>query len=91
MAGEIFKVPEISEVAQNHDTNEATIAFAWLMQKDTVVPVTESTSRDHLTANLKASEVSLEDHEIELIDGIERESKVWGPDGLLIDKPKDAH
>jgi len=91
MAGEIFKVPELSEIAEKHGTNEAAVAFAWLLQKDRVVPVTESTSREHLAENLNANELPLDKQDIELIEGIERESKVWGPDGLLIDKSAETH
>jgi 2,5-diketo-D-gluconate reductase B len=74
--GEVSDVPEIREVAENHDATAAQVALAWLLSKENVAVVPRSTSEEHIRENLAARELELEPEEIERIDGIERERRI---------------
>ncbi|WP_408960386.1 aldo/keto reductase [Natrinema sp. 74] len=77
--GEVFDVPEISDVAENHDVNEAVVSLAWLLSKDGVVPIPRSKTPAHIRGNLNALETDLDDEDIEQIDGIERRLRCEDP------------
>lgn len=74
--GEVFDVPEIRAVAENHDATAAQVALAWLLSKQNVAVLPRSTDEAHIRENLAARELELEREEIERIDGIERERRI---------------
>jgi 2,5-diketo-D-gluconate reductase B len=71
--GRVFGVPELVEVAERHDANEAQVSLAWLMEKD-VVPIPKATG-DHVRDNYAALELDLDEADVELIDGIDVETR----------------
>ena len=79
--GEIFDVPEIQQVAEKHGTSEAAVCLAWANAKDALVPIPKSSSEEHIEANVEATRLTLDDEDVEKIDGIEEERRLIDPDG----------
>ncbi|WP_323173593.1 aldo/keto reductase [Natrialba sp. PRR66] len=80
--GNVFESPEISAIADKHDTNEAAVSLAWLLLKDAVVPIPRSKTPDHIRSNREALEFELDDTDIERIDGIDRQARCEDPDWM---------
>jgi 2,5-diketo-D-gluconate reductase B len=77
--GEVFDVPEISEVAEKHDVSEAQVSLAWLREKD-VTAIPKATGEAHLRDNLESLRVKLDEEDVAKIDGIERTTRRVDPD-----------
>ena len=78
--GEVFNVPELTEIAEKHDVSEAQVSLAWLMQKDGVVAIPKATGEDHIRDNFEALDLELDEEDIEKIDSIDREEREVDPD-----------
>ncbi|ODR81840.1 aldehyde oxidoreductase [Haladaptatus sp. W1] len=78
--GNVFNVPELTDIAEKHETSEAQVSLAWLMQKDNVVAIPKATGEDHIEDNYGALTLELDDEDIEKIDDIEREERQVDPD-----------
>ncbi|MFH5798221.1 aldo/keto reductase [Haladaptatus sp. CMAA 1911] len=74
--GEVFDLPVLNDLAEDHDATEAQIALAWLIEKG-AVPIPRSASEGHLRENLAAAEIRLTPEVVERIDVIEREEKLF--------------
>ncbi|MDG5761653.1 aldo/keto reductase [Natronococcus sp. A-GB1] len=77
--GEVFDVPEITEVAKKHSTNAATVSLAWLLSKDSVIPIPRSKSSEHIRSNLGALDLELDDEDIERIDSLDQQKRYEDP------------
>ncbi|WP_336359752.1 aldo/keto reductase [Haladaptatus sp. ZSTT2] len=69
--GAVFEIPEIQEIAAEHDVSEAQVSLAWLREKGAKV-IPKATSREHIADNFAATDLTLTSEEIAKIDGIER-------------------
>ncbi|WP_225334008.1 aldo/keto reductase [Halomicrobium urmianum] len=78
--GDVFDVPEVSEVAEKHGVSEAQVSLAWLTRKDNVVAIPKATSREHIEDNWASLDLELDDADVAKIDGIEREDRHLDPD-----------
>ncbi|GKZ14233.1 aldo/keto reductase [Haladaptatus sp. T7] len=78
--GNVFNVPELTDIAEKHETSEAQVSLAWLMSKDNVVAIPKATGEDHIEDNYDALTLELDDEDIEKIDNIEREERQVDPD-----------
>jgi 2,5-diketo-D-gluconate reductase B len=78
--GEVFDVPELTEIAEKHDANEAQVSLAWLMQKDNVAAIPKATGEDHIEDNYGALTLELDDEDIEKIDDIGAKERQVDPD-----------
>lgn len=74
--GELFGEPAIREVAEKHDASPAQVALAWLLAKESVVPIPKASTASHIHENLAATELSLDPGDVERIDEIDRERRV---------------
>jgi 2,5-diketo-D-gluconate reductase B len=77
---EVFGVPEIEAIADEHDATAAQVSLAWLLSKDNVAAIPKSSSEAHMRENLEAMELELTDEEIARIDAIDTEHRVIDPD-----------
>jgi aryl-alcohol dehydrogenase-like predicted oxidoreductase len=60
------KEDALSEVAENHDATAEQVAIAWLLERSPVVlPIPGTSSLDHLAENVAASEISLDNEDME--------------------------
>ncbi|MFC4357447.1 aldo/keto reductase [Halobium salinum] len=75
--GRVFDVPELTDVAEKHDTTEAAVSIAWLAGLDVVVTIPKASSRAHLEANLAAAELELDDEDVAAIEAIDREEELF--------------
>jgi len=73
--GDVFEVPEVSEIADKHGVSEAQVSLSWLTQKDNVVAIPKATSEAHIADNWDSLDLELDDDDIAKIDGIEREDR----------------
>ncbi|WP_018258148.1 aldo/keto reductase [Halomicrobium katesii] len=73
--GDVFDVPEVSEVADKHGVSEAQVSLAWLRSKDNVVAIPKATSPAHIEDNYASLDLALDDEDLAAIDGIEREDR----------------
>lgn len=77
--GDIFKVPELTEIAQKHKVSEAQVSLAWLMTFENVIPIPKATSRQHIEENLSALQVKLDKEDMEKIESITVEKRMVNP------------
>ncbi|GAB7021394.1 aldo/keto reductase [Halostagnicola bangensis] len=80
--GEVFDLPEISAIADKHETDEAAVTLAWLLSKERVVPIPRSQTPAHIRANRAALELDLDDEDIEQIDALERRKRCEDPEWM---------
>jgi len=71
----VADVPEIRQVAEKHDATPAQVSLAWELEKG-VVPIPKAGSPAHIRENYGALDLSLDDEDVSLIDGIETEERV---------------
>jgi 2,5-diketo-D-gluconate reductase B len=79
--GDVFDVPEIRSVAEKHDVSAARVTLAWATSKPNVAAVPKASSRAHLRDNLQATDLELDDDDVERIDAIDRRQRFIDPDG----------
>lgn len=79
--GEVFDVPEITAVADKHDSNEATVSLAWALEKGTVA-IPRTSDADHARSNFAALELDLDDEDVERIDDIDRTLRCEDPEWM---------
>jgi 2,5-diketo-D-gluconate reductase B len=81
--GEVFDVPELSDIAAEHGVSEAQVSLAWLREKG-VTAIPKATGEAHITDNWASLDLELSDEEIATIDGIDRTDRRvhpgFGPD-----------
>jgi 2,5-diketo-D-gluconate reductase B len=80
--GEVFDVPKLVDIAEKHDTTPASVSLAWLFDKDGVIPIPRSSSREHIEANLAARDLTLDDDDIATIESIDREERFENPNWM---------
>jgi 2,5-diketo-D-gluconate reductase B len=73
--GEVFDSPEITAVADKHDTDAVTVTLAWLTGIDGVSAIPMTNSEAHLEANLAARDLELDDEDVQRIESIEETKK----------------
>ncbi|MDY6775534.1 MAG: aldo/keto reductase [Halobacteria archaeon] len=77
--GKVFDIPELTEVADKHNADEAQVSLAWIDEKG-AHPIPKATGSDHIRDNYAALELELDDEDIEKIDSIKREERLVDPD-----------
>ena len=77
--GEVFDVPEIVEIADDHGVSPAQISLAWLRHHG-ITAIPKATGGDHIRDNWASLSVELTDAEIETIDNIETTDRRVDPD-----------
>jgi diketogulonate reductase-like aldo/keto reductase len=77
--GEVFDVPVLSAIAEDHGVSEAQVSLAWLREKG-VTAIPKATGREHIRDNYRSLELELSPAEVERIDGIERTNREVHPD-----------
>ena len=77
--GEVFDVPEIESIADDHGVSPAQISLAWLRHHG-ITAIPKATSGEHIRDNWASLSVSLSDAEIDTIDSIETTDRRVDPD-----------
>ncbi|WP_349770063.1 aldo/keto reductase [Halobaculum limi] len=76
--GQVFDVPELTEIAEKHDASEAQVSLAWLREKG-ITTIPKATSEAHIRDNWESLGLTLDDEDIEAIDAIDREDRRVDP------------
>ena len=76
--GEVFDVPTISEIADDHGASDAQVSLAWLREKG-VTAIPKATGREHIEDNWASLGIDLDDEEVERIDAIGRQRRRIDP------------
>ncbi|WP_394351375.1 aldo/keto reductase [Halobaculum saliterrae] len=76
--GQVFDVPELSEIAEKHDASEAQVSLAWLREKG-VTAIPKATSEAHIRDNWESLALELDDEDVATIDAIDREDRRVDP------------
>jgi len=77
--GEVFDVPELTEIAEKHGVSEAQVSLAWIREKD-ITAIPKATSESHIRDNWESLELSLDAEDVAKIDGIDRRNRRVDPD-----------
>ncbi|MEF8784030.1 MAG: aldo/keto reductase [Haloarculaceae archaeon] len=77
--GQVFDIPTLSEIADDHGVSEAQVSLAWLREKG-VTAIPKATSEDHIRDNWGSLTLDLSEDEIARIDDIDREERQIHPD-----------
>jgi 2,5-diketo-D-gluconate reductase B len=78
--GDVFDVPAIRSVADEHGASEAQVTLAWHLSKENVAAVPKASSETHLAENLAAADLNISDGVLDRIDAIDREERFIDPD-----------
>lgn len=73
--GAITDDPDLVDIAGEYDATTAQVALAWLMSKESIVPIPRSTTATHIRENYEARQLDLDRDTIERIDSIERNKR----------------
>jgi 2,5-diketo-D-gluconate reductase B len=73
--GAITNDPTLVDIAREYDATAAQVALAWLVSKESVVPIPCSTTATHIRENYEARQLDLDADVIERIDNIDREHR----------------
>ncbi|MFB6093077.1 MAG: aldo/keto reductase [Haloquadratum sp.] len=77
--GDVFEVPELTEIAEKHGVSEAQVSLAWLREKG-VTAIPKATGDDHLRDNFQSVDLDLDDADVAKIDAIDRTDRKVDPD-----------
>lgn len=77
--GEVFDVPELTEIADKYGVSEAQVSLAWLREKG-LATVPKATSEEHIRDNWRSLTLELDDTDVRAIDAIERRERQVDPD-----------
>jgi len=80
--GEVFNVDVITDIAEKHGVSQPVVSLAWLLSKDGVAAIPRTSSFAHLRDNFEATDLELDDEDIERIDAIERNHRCENPDWM---------
>ena len=76
--GDVFDVPELQEIAENHDASPAQVSLAWLRQQG-ITAIPKATSEAHIRDNWQSLSLTLSDAEIERIESIDQTGRRVDP------------
>jgi len=76
--GDVLDVPELREIAGDHDASPAQVSLAWLRQQG-VTAIPKATSEAHIRDNWQSLSVTLSDNEIDRIEAIDETGRRVDP------------
>ncbi len=76
--GDVFDIPELTNIADAHGVSEAQVSLAWLDAHD-VCSIPKATGRDHIVDNFAATSLSLTQEQVATIDAIDHEKRLVDP------------
>lgn len=77
MKGLIGEIRELRTIANRLDTTPHAVSLAWLMDQPNVAVLSHSKKVPHMRANLSGDLPILTDEDRDLIEGIDREYRMW--------------
>jgi diketogulonate reductase-like aldo/keto reductase len=77
--GDVFDVPELTDIAEKHDASEAQVSLAWLREQD-VTAIPKATGEEHIRDNWGSLDLELDDDDLTRIADIEQTDRKVDPD-----------
>jgi 2,5-diketo-D-gluconate reductase B len=77
--GRVVDVPELRSIADRHDCTAAQVSLAWVRQTGSV-PIPMARTERYIRENYESLHITLEDRDIERIDGIDRTRRTIDPE-----------
>ena len=77
MKGVIGEIRELRAISDRLDTTPHAVSLAWLMDQPNVAALSHSRNESHMRANLAGNLPVLGNEDRELIEGIDREYRMW--------------
>lgn len=77
MRGLAREVAELRQVAERHDVTPFDVSLAWLHSRRNVATLSHSGNPRHMASNLAAAGLVLADEDVALIDGMDRDFRVY--------------
>ena len=66
--GPLLRKPALKSVAQKHGVDPAAVALAWVLRQPGVVAIPKAVRPEHVRANLRALEVTLDTDDLKALD-----------------------
>ena len=66
--GPLLRKPALGKVAQKHGCDPAAVALAWVVRQPGVVTIPKATNPEHVRANIKALDVTLDAEDLAALD-----------------------
>lgn len=76
--GEVFDMPEITEIAEKHDASEAQVSLAWLREKG-ITAIPKATGEEHIRDNWDSLKIDLDDEDVGTIDSLDHQERQVDP------------
>jgi 2,5-diketo-D-gluconate reductase B len=88
--GRVSEIPEIADIAGNHNATAPQVALAWLIGRG-IYPIPKA-SGDHIAENYRAFDLAdeLSEADMEKISGIEERNRLIDPENAPWDEPPAA-
>ena len=80
--GEVFDIPEVVNVADEHDTTPALVSLVWLLSREGVAAIPRSGSIAHIEENFDSLNLELDDEDVERIDATEETHRCEDPEWM---------
>lgn len=77
MKGLIGEIRELRSIAERHDTTPHQVSLAWLLEQSNVAVLSHSTTEAHMRSNLVGDLPLLDREDLDVIEGIDREHRMW--------------
>lgn len=77
MKGLIREIAELRSIADRHETTPHQVSLAWLLEQPNVAVLSHSTTEAHMRSNLLGELPSLDREDLDVIEGIDREYRMW--------------
>jgi diketogulonate reductase-like aldo/keto reductase len=77
--GDVFDVPELTDIAEKHDASAAQVSLAWLREQG-VTAIPKATSEAHIRDNLASLDLQLDAEDLTRIADIEQTDRKVDPD-----------
>jgi diketogulonate reductase-like aldo/keto reductase len=75
MKGGVFKIPEITQIADDHRKNAVQVVLRWNLQKG-IVTIPKSVHKNRIVQNAEIFDFSLSEEEMKIIDGLDRGQRI---------------
>jgi diketogulonate reductase-like aldo/keto reductase len=66
--GPLLRKPALAKIASKHGCDPAAVALAWVLRNSGLVTIPKATQPEHVRANLKALDVTLDAEDLEALD-----------------------
>lgn len=78
--GRVVKDERLAEIGKKHAKTPAQVGLRWLLEQDDVVAIPKGRSKKHIRENFEIFDFELDDEDLDIIAGLERNQRLIDPD-----------